>query len=145
MGTYSPMVVEPYPKGRRVKAIRHLSTIEAEYIVASEADKEAIWLHQLSANFSAKSQNVAPTPTLYCDTKSTIHLIRNPFYRAKPKHIEVRYHHIWDLVTKKRPNVQKTNTKVNITDSVNPLQKQCFGALREHMRIQQVIKQQRAE
>ena len=31
-----------------------LSTTEAEYIAASDVAKEAVWLHCLSANFSAK-------------------------------------------------------------------------------------------
>ena len=31
-----------------------LSTIEPEYIVASDAPKEAVWLHRLSVDFSMK-------------------------------------------------------------------------------------------
>ena len=33
-----------------------LSTTKAEYIAALDATKEAIWLHRLTANFSAKSR-----------------------------------------------------------------------------------------
>ena len=44
-----------------------LSMIEAEYIATSEATKEAIWLHRLSTDFSAKSQNGHLALTLYCN------------------------------------------------------------------------------
>ena len=39
-------------------------------------------------------------------------------YHAKTKHIEVRYHHIWELVTNKKLEVQKVDTKVNIADNL---------------------------
>ena len=45
-----------------------LSTTEAEYIAASDTTKEVVWLHRLSANFSAKRQLDRPTPTIYCDS-----------------------------------------------------------------------------
>ena len=95
-----------------------LSTTKAEYIAALDATKEAIWLHRLTANFSAKSRIDHPMSTLYCDSQSAIHLIRNLVYHAKTKHIEVRYHHIWELVTNKKLEVQKVDTKVNIADNL---------------------------
>ena len=69
-----------------------LSTIEVEYIATSETAKQGIWLQRLSAHLSAKSRIDDPMPTLYCDSQSAIHLIWNPVYHAKTKHIEVRYH-----------------------------------------------------
>ena len=66
-----------------------LSTTEIEYIVASDAAKEAIWLHCMSSDFLVKNRNDHPTPTLYCHSQSAIHLIRNPVYHDKTKHIEV--------------------------------------------------------
>ena len=71
-----------------------LSTTEAEYIAASEAVKEAIWLHRLSADFSATSRIDRTTTTIYCESQSAVHLINNLVYRIKTKHIEMRYHHI---------------------------------------------------
>ena len=82
-----------------------LSTTEAEYKAASDAMKEATWLHKMSADFLAKRRIDHPTPTIYCDSQSAIHLIRNPNYHVKMKYIEVRFHHIRELVTKKKREV----------------------------------------
>ena len=93
-----------------------MSTTKAKYITISESTKESIWLHQLSVDFTAKRRIDHPTSTIYCDSQSTIHLMQNPFYHTKMKHIEVRFHHIWELVTEKKLEVWKINTEVNIVD-----------------------------
>ena len=66
---------------------------------------EGIWLHRLSVDFSANSQIDHPMPILTCDFESAIHLIWNPVYHAKKKHIEVRYRHIWERVTDKKLHI----------------------------------------
>ena len=119
-----------------------LSTTEAEYIAA----KEAIWLHQLSVDFGTANRIDQPAPTIYCDSQSTIHLINNPVYHAKTKHIEVRYHHIRELVTEKKLEVRKIDTEVNIADCLTkPLPDQRFGALRTKMGLRQATEQKKAE
>ena len=94
------------------------STTKDDYIVVLEIVKDAIWLHRQSINFSAKSQIDHSALTGHCDSQSTIHLIRNPIYHAKTKHIEVWYHHIRELVTEKKLEVRKIDTKVNIANSL---------------------------
>ena len=71
-----------------------LSTTEAEYIATSDAAEEAVWLHPLLADFSVKRLFDDPTPTIYCESQSAIHLIRNRIYHTKMKHIDVQFHHI---------------------------------------------------
>ena len=93
-----------------------LSTTELEYMVASEATKETIWLYRLTANFSTTSRIDQPVLTILCDSLSVIHLIYNPVYDAKKKHIEVQYHHIRELVTEKKLEIRKIDTEVNIVD-----------------------------
>ena len=78
-------------------------------------------------------------PSSTCDSQSTIHLIRNPVYHAKTKHIEVRFHHIRELVTEKTLEVRKIDIEVNIADSLTkPLLEQRFGALRTSDRVGQI-------
>ena len=85
-------------------------------------------------------------PTIYSDSQSTIRLIDNLVYHAKTKHIEVWYHQIRELVTKKKIEVLKIDTKVNTTNCVTkPLPNQHFGTLRTMMGLRQAIEQKKAE
>ena len=123
-----------------------LSTTEAEYIAASKATKEAISLHLLSADFSAKDRINHPAPTLYCNSQSAIHLTTNPLYHTKKKHIDVRYHHIRELISDKNLEVYKVDIEVNIADNLTKtLPDQRFNTLRGHMGLQQASEQRRVE
>ena len=60
-----------------------LSTTEAEYIAASHACKEAVWLKGLFGEFGRMQDKVK----LLCDSQSVIHLSKNPTYHNKTKNI----------------------------------------------------------
>ena len=84
--------------------------------------------------------------TLFCDSQSEIHLIWNPIYHAKTKNIEVRYHHIRELITDKKLDFLKVDTEVNIADSLmKPLLEQHFGTLRGLMGLQKASERRGAE
>jgi len=72
-----------------------LSTAEAEYIAASMASYEAIWLRKL---FSELFGHVLDTTVILCDNQSGIQLSENPMFHDRSKHIDIRYHFIWDMV-----------------------------------------------
>ena len=62
------------------------------------------------------------------------------------KLIEVWFHHIQELVTKKKLEFWKINTEVNIADCLTkPLPKQCFGALRTMTGLRQATELMRVE
>ena len=64
----------------------------------------------------------------------------------KMKHIEVWFHHIRELVTKKKLEVRKIDTEVNIVDCLTkPLLEQRFETLRTMMGLRQAIDQKRAK
>lgn len=73
-----------------------LSTTEAEYIAMSAATQEAIWLRQFYRQFR---REVPPT-IINCDNQSAIAIAKEDSYRANTKHIDVRYHHVRDRITK---------------------------------------------
>jgi hypothetical protein len=68
-----------------------LSTMEAEYVAATHAAKEAIWLQWLLSELFGSIDT--PT-TLFNDSKSAIALAHDGHYHARTKHIDIRYHFI---------------------------------------------------
>ena len=67
-----------------------LSTTEAEYIAATEAGKEMIWLKRFLQELGLNQMEYI----VYCDSQSAIDLSKNSMYHARTKHIDVRYHWI---------------------------------------------------
>ena len=87
-----------------------------------------------------------PALTIYRDSHSAIHLIRNPVYHTKMKHIEVRFNHIRKLVTETKLEVWMIDTEVNIADCMTKsLPEQHFGALRTKMELRQPTEQNKAK
>ena len=68
-----------------------LSTTEAEYVAATHASKEALWLRKLIHELFP---SMARPTTLYCDNQAALKLIEDDNYHARTKHIDVRYHFI---------------------------------------------------
>jgi hypothetical protein len=68
-----------------------LSTTEAEYVAATHAAKEAVWLRRL---FGELFPPVKTATTLHGDNKSAIALATGGQYHARTKHIDIRYHFI---------------------------------------------------
>ena len=74
-----------------------LSTTEAEYVAATYAAKEALWLKRLiSKVFRSLNEPI----TLYSDSQSAIALTGDGSYHARTKHIDIRYHFIRFVVQK---------------------------------------------
>ena len=68
-----------------------LSTTESEYIAATYAAKEALWLRALILQLFGVDSG--PT-TLFSDNQSAIALTKEHQYHARTKHIDVRFHFI---------------------------------------------------
>ena len=66
---------------------------DQQYIAASDASKEAIWLARLVGDLG-----IQHIPVLDIDSQSAIALARNPVFHSKSKHIELRYHFIRDVL-----------------------------------------------
>ena len=79
---------------RKQKSIA-LSSAEVGYMATSQASCEALWLRKLLVNLFG--QELRPT-VIYCDNQSCIQLSKNPVFHDWSKHIEIRYHFIWDYV-----------------------------------------------
>lgn len=67
-----------------------LSTTESEYIAASGAVKELMWLKRMLSELTKTEMTVQ----FNMDNQSAIRLIKNPEFHKRTKHIDVRYHFI---------------------------------------------------
>ena len=90
-----------------------LSTVEGEYIAASDASKEAISLRKLLAGLFG---DVLETTIIHCDNQSCVKLSENPVFHDRSKHIEMRYHYLRDMVQKGTICLQYVPTEEQIAD-----------------------------
>jgi hypothetical protein len=89
------------------------SSCESEYIAASTTACQGIWLSRLLGEL----QNQKPlAPKLLVDNKSAIHLIKNPVFHDRTKHIDTRYHLIRDYVEKDVLEVDYICTAAQLAD-----------------------------
>eukprot|EP00253_Pinus_taeda_P026032 PITA_26032 len=91
---------------------RHLIA-EAEYMAASLASCEAIWLRKML--FGLFGQALRPS-VIYCDNQSCIKLTENPVFHKKSKHIEIKYHFIRDYVQKGVVKLEYISTNEQVAD-----------------------------
>lgn len=79
------------------------STVEAEYIAASDVGKEVVWLRKLiSGLFDDKME----ATVIHCDNQSCIKHFENPVFHDRSKHIKMKYHFIRDMVQRNVINIQ---------------------------------------
>lgn len=89
-----------------------LSTTEAEFIAATEACKELLWMKKYVQELGFKQERYV----LFCDSQSAIHLGKNSAFHARSKHIDVRYHWIRDVLNSKLLELEKIHTDDNGSD-----------------------------
>ena len=72
-----------------------LSSCEAEYMAATTAACQSIWLKGLLEEITGKS--VGPV-VLHIDNRSAMELMKNPVQHGRSKHIDVRFHFIRECI-----------------------------------------------
>ena len=105
-----------------------LSTSEAEYMSASAAVQEAMYLRQLlkDLKFDQKSATA-----IYEDNRGCIDLSENPVHHKRSKHIDIRYHYIRDKVESNDITLTYIHTQEQLADLlIKPLPKQRTQELR---------------
>lgn len=90
-GMVSFLNAGPITYKAQLQAVPALSTTEAEYVAATNAVKDILWLKRFIAEIGIKLDSKAP---LLCDNQSAIRLIKNPEFHQRTKHIDIRYHFI---------------------------------------------------
>ena len=85
-----------------------LSSAEAEYMAASLAACEAIWMRKILVGLFGS--HLYPT-MIHCDNQSCIKLSVSPMSHDRSKHIDIQYRHIRDYVQRKIMLLQYIPTK----------------------------------
>jgi len=65
-----------------------LSSCEAEFMAATAAAQQALWLRNLYSKLTATKPFVVP---LYVDNISAIELMKHPVFHGRSKHIDIKY------------------------------------------------------
>ncbi|KAF8055085.1 Retrovirus-related Pol polyprotein from transposon TNT 1-94 [Scenedesmus sp. PABB004] len=106
------------------------STTEAEYMAASAAVKEALWLRKLMSDLKV---NIGAIDIL-SDNQGAIKLLRNPVSSQRSKHIDVAHHFARERVARGEVTFHYVPTADNIADALTkPLALSKFVACRTGM------------
>ncbi|SOV04775.1 uncharacterized protein UDID_11094 [Ustilago sp. UG-2017a] len=110
-----------------------LSAVEAEFIAATEATHEVLFLKQLLHSIGIATS----TPTVYSDNTGCIQVSKDPAQHWKLKHIDTKYHFICNNVQEGRVQVKYVDTKQNLADILTkPVRKQAIQQARLGLHLQ---------
>lgn len=113
-----------------------LSSCEAEFMAATEAAKQAIWLQDLLEEVTGKSSGKV---MIKIDNKSAIALTKNPVFHGRSKHIHKRYHFIRECVENDQVDVQHVPGNEQKADILTKtLGKIKFSEMRELIGVQEI-------
>ena len=96
------------------------STCEAEYIAASEAAKEGVWMKQFMPDLGVMP-NVLNQMTLFCDGTSAIALAKEPRFHKRTRHIKRHFNSICDAIKEEDINICKVHMDLNVADPLTKL------------------------
>ena len=111
--------------------------MKAEYITAYEATKEVFWFKKFVVELGVMPSD---TITLHCDNNGTITLTKELRSQQKSKHIEWRFHIIYEYLEKKFIDVHRVNSMHNVVDPLTkPLSQQKNKAHFEKMGFRYMV------
>jgi len=90
-----------------------LSTAEAEYVSASEATAQSIWLRFVLDDLGEMQAEATP---LFCDNMSAISMARNPIFHQRTRHINRKYHFIREALQEGVINIQFCRSEEQLAD-----------------------------
>eukprot|EP00253_Pinus_taeda_P020565 PITA_20565 len=114
-----------------------LSTTEVEYMAATHASKEVVWLQRLCSSMGLVHGGMR----IDCDSQSAIFLAKNPAYHLKTKHIDVQYHFVRDMIEDKKVLLVKVDTLKNTVEALRiSVSSEKFSWCRETMGVTRLDK-----
>jgi hypothetical protein len=117
-----------------------LSSCEAEFMAATEAAKQALWLRTLLGELTATQPKIV---TLFVDNNSAIALMKNPVFHGRSKHIDIKYHFIRECVERRQILVKRVCTTEQKADAVTkPLAAVKLGVMRYLLGVHELSEHQ---
>jgi hypothetical protein len=122
-------------KSRRQQTIA-LSTVEAEYMAATQGAKEAIWVRRLLTEIgriNLTSHNCSEPDSVLIRTETKARWIwpKNPQFHDKTKHIDIQQHWICEVLEAKKITLEYVPTAEQIADIfTKPLARDAFEKFR---------------
>ena len=95
------------------QSIVALSSCEAEYIAATSATCQAVWMSRLLGELMT---NEAMKAKLLVDNQSAITLTKNPVHHNRTKHIDTRYHFVRQCVEEKKNKIEFVRSEDQLVD-----------------------------
>ncbi|KAJ1594519.1 hypothetical protein NDA12_006948 [Ustilago hordei] len=110
-----------------------LSAVEAEFIAATEATREVLFLKQLLRSIGIATG----TPTVYLDNTGCIQVSKDPAQHWKLKHIDTKYHFVRNNVQEGRVQIKYVDTTRNLADVLTkPIGRQAMQQARSGLHLQ---------
>ncbi|XP_074377137.1 secreted RxLR effector protein 161-like [Apium graveolens] len=116
-----------------------LSSCEAEFMAATAAACQAIWLRNLLKQITGDF--VSPV-VIYIDNKSAIDLAKNSVFHGRSKHIDIRYHFIRECIERGEIIVKHVSTEFQRADVLTKsLTTVKFERMRKLLGVKELSKQ----
>eukprot|EP00253_Pinus_taeda_P024114 PITA_24114 len=113
----------------RKQPIVALSTVEAEYVAATVAACQEIWMRRMLRSLC---QEQAKGTVIFCDNSSAITLSKNFVCHKRMKHIDTKFHYIRELVNNGEIVLVHCRTHEQVADILTkPLGQKSFEFLRK--------------
>ncbi len=108
------------------------STAEAEYMAASSAVREALWLQKSLLDFDAS----VPKVMILGDNQAALKLLANPIASQRSKHIEIMHHFARERVERGEVEFRYTETDKQVADILTkPLAENKFTLFRSALGV----------
>nr|GEW73041.1 ribonuclease H-like domain, reverse transcriptase, RNA-dependent DNA polymerase [Tanacetum cinerariifolium] len=129
-----PMKLFFPPSQLLVESTMALSSCESEFMAATGAACQALWLKRLLSELTGwKEERI----TMKVDNISAIALVRNPIFHGRSRHIDIRYHFIRECVENGHINVEHVSGELQRADILTKaLPRLKFMTMRQMLGVQ---------
>ena len=95
------------------QSIVTLSSCEAEYVAATAAACQGVWLARLLSEIKVEAVR---SVVLNMDNKSAMSLCKNPVFHERSKHIDIKYHYIRECVENGQIQIKFVRSEEQMAD-----------------------------